>query len=64
MCLLLTTTCPKTQGLDHRIDLTDPHTVILNAIEVLPHGRATMVAPREAVDEGVVVVGILPMGRS
>ena len=53
---------PRNSGLNHHTDLTDGHTIILNAIKVLPHGRATMAAAKEAVGEEVVV-GILPMGE-
>jgi hypothetical protein len=57
--LLPAAACPETQGLNHRTDLTDPHTVIQNAIEFLPYSQVTLVA----VGEEVVVVGILLMGE-
>ena len=64
MCLLLTTTCPKTQGLDHRIDLTDPHTITLNAAKVLSRNRVTMVVGEEATDVEAMAASILPTGES
>lgn len=63
MCLSPAVACPKTQGLNHCVDLTDAHTVIPNAIEVLPRDQAIMAAANEFVGEGMVVVGILPMGE-
>jgi len=52
----------KSQGLDHRVDLTDLHTVILNAAKVPSSNRAIIVVSREAADAEVVVVGIQPAG--
>lgn len=54
---------PKTQGFNHHADLIDPHNITPNAIEVLPHNWETMVVAKEAMGEGVVVVGILPIGK-
>ena len=48
---------PKTWGLDHRTDLTDPDAIILDVAKVLPYNRATMVAYREeVVVEGTLLV--------
>ena len=60
--LSLIATSPKTQGLDHCVDLIDPHTITLNVAKVLSHNRATMLAGGEVVDMEAVMVGILPTG--
>ena len=60
MRLLRVATHLETRGLDHHIDLTNPHATIPNATKVPPHNRTTMVAGREVVGEEVVAEGTLP----
>ena len=61
MHLLHAPTHPKTWGLDHRTDLTDPHATTMNAAKIPPCNRSMMVANREVVGEEVPVEGTLPM---
>ena len=57
-------TLPKTWGLDHCANLTNPDTVTLNAAKALSHNRETMATGREVADVEAVAVGILPMEES
>ena len=61
MHLLHVATHLETRGLDHHIDLTDPHATIPDTAKVPPHNWATMVAGREVVGEEVAMEGTLPM---